>query len=110
MSLYAPISAEQVGALKTKPAPVPSVIKFSAAWCGPCKAMSPRLEQLANDYTQRVEFHEFDATERAVEAKALGVTTVPTIHVVLPNGELKSFNGPMADRQVKMLLDKVVGL
>jgi thioredoxin 1 len=60
----------------------PVVVDFYADWCGPCKAMAPMFERLADRYEGEVRFVKVD-TERAPEiAQALGIRGLPTMALV----------------------------
>ena len=64
-----------------------SVIQFSAAWCGPCKVLSPILEELSSE-VDGVEFVKLDVDQHPEIAGANGVMGVPTV-VMLKGGEVK---------------------
>lgn len=62
------------------------VIDFSAEWCGPCKALSPTLEELAKEYAGKVLFYKVDIDECKELAQAYGIRSVPTMLFCPANG------------------------
>jgi len=79
------INAEEYNELLNSEAPV--VIDFHATWCGPCKVLSPILEELS-DEVAGVEFVKLDVDQHPEIAGANGVMGVPTV-VMLKGGEVK---------------------
>ena len=63
------------------------VIDFHATWCGPCKVLSPILEEL-NDEIEGVEFVKLDVDQHPQIAGQNQVMGVPTV-VILKDGEVK---------------------
>ena len=56
----------------------PVVVDFWAPWCGPCRAVTPVLEQLAGE-TDRIEFVKLDIDENPATASRYDVLSIPTV-------------------------------
>ena len=79
------INAKEYSELLNSDSPV--VIDFHATWCGPCKVLSPILEELSSE-VDGVEFVKLDVDQHPDIAGANGVMGVPTV-VMLKGGEVK---------------------
>jgi thioredoxin 1 len=72
-----------------------TVKKFSAVWCGPCRALSPVIKEIKESYisNSNVKFEEYDVDEFNEETQKYGITSVPTI-IIEKNGEvIERFTG-----------------
>lgn len=69
--------------IKSKPV---VMIDFFATWCGPCKMLSPILEQIANEGEVDVAIAKLDIDESLEIAKQFGVMSVPTV-IIFKNGD-----------------------
>ena len=56
-----------------------AIIDFSATWCGPCKRLSPILDDLAKEYSGKIIFYNVDLDACRELAQAYGVSSVPTM-------------------------------
>jgi thioredoxin 1 len=56
----------------------PVLVDFWAPWCGPCRAVTPVLEQLAGE-TEKVEFVKLDIDENPLSASRYDVLSIPTV-------------------------------
>jgi thioredoxin 1 len=65
----------------------PAIIDFYATWCGPCKMMSPRLEEIAKEYAGKLVVYKVDTDQEQQLSASLGIQSLPTIVFVPKNGQ-----------------------
>jgi len=66
---------------------VPVVVDFWAEWCGPCKLISPVLDELAGEYSGRVKVTKLNVDENPSTSMKYGVRSIPTL-LFFKNGEI----------------------
>jgi len=65
----------------------PVLVDFWAAWCGPCKAIAPSLEQLATEMAGRVTIAKVNVDENGDLSNRFGVRNIPTL-LIFKDGRL----------------------
>ena len=58
---------------------VPVLVDFFATWCGPCKMLTPVIEELADEYEGKAKIGKLDVDEAGQTASKFKVLSVPTI-------------------------------
>ena len=58
---------------------VPVLVDFWAAWCGPCRAIAPTVEEIASEYSGRLKVVKVDVDENQDVSIQYGVQSIPTL-------------------------------
>ena len=72
---------------------VPVVVDFWAAWCGPCRMVTPELEKLVAKYGDQVEVVKVDVDANPALAQAFNVMSIPTIALFQPGQQPNGVTG-----------------
>ena len=59
--------------------PLPVMIDFWAEWCGPCKVLSPIIEELAKDYEGKVKVGKVDVDDQGALSMRYNIMSIPTV-------------------------------
>jgi len=66
---------------------LPAIIDFYADWCGPCKMVTPILEELSNEYEGRLLIYKVNTDAEQELSAAFGIQSMPTILFIAADGE-----------------------
>jgi thioredoxin 1 len=81
------------------------VIKFSATWCGPCKALSPVLNEVKGEHPN-VMFEDVDVDQNKDYAMQLGISSVPTVIVMKNGSEVHRFSGVKPKNVINSIINQ----
>ncbi len=87
---------------------VPVLVDFWAVWCGPCKAIAPVLEELADDYAGKAKVVKVDVDQNKQIAAQFGIRSIPTLFVFKGGEKVETAIGLQSKEQLAVLLDKYV--
>lgn len=85
------------------------VVDFWAPWCGPCRMLSPTIEQLARELAGKVVFGKLNVDENPRVASAFGIQSIPTV-AIFKNGQMvDGFVGVASKSQIQSKVSQYIG-
>lgn len=84
----------------------PAVVDFYANWCGPCRMISPILEEIAGEYNGKIIVYKVDTEKERLLSQNLGIQSLPTILLIPAQGQPRVIMGALPkDQLVKAIQD-----
>lgn len=80
------------------------LVDFWAPWCGPCKMVSPIIEQLSREYSGKVAFGKVNVDENQRIAASFGIQSIPTLMIFKGSKAVDVIIGAMPKAQIEMKL------
>ncbi len=90
---------------KLRQNPRPVVVDLWAPWCGPCRAVRPTLEKLAQEYAGRVDLWEINADENGELLRKLKIYGIPTLIAYHDHEEKVRYVGTRSQKDLEALFE-----
>jgi thioredoxin len=87
----------------------PAIIDFHADWCGPCKMVSPVLEELEQEYDGKIKVYKIDTDQEQELAAAFGIQSLPSLLFVPSDNEKPQLaQGALPKETLKQVIGEVL--
>jgi len=88
----------------------PCVVDFYADWCGPCKMVTPVLEELAKDFEGKLDIYKVNTEEEQELASVFGIRSIPSILFVPATGQPQMAMGALPKETFIKAFKDVLGV
>jgi thioredoxin 1 len=87
---------------------VPVLVDFWAAWCGPCRALSPKLDEISQSYTGKMKFVKMDVDANHQVPAQFGIRGIPTLILFKEGKMVDQLVGNQPKEVIEDLLKKAL--
>ena len=89
-------------------ADAPVIVDFWAPWCGPCRMVSPTIDELAKEYEGKLVVGKMNVDENQVPASQFNVMSIPTVMIFKDGKPVKSIIGAQGKESYKKAIDEAL--
>lgn len=87
---------------------LPCIIDFYADWCGPCKMVSPILEELSKEYEGKINIYKVNTENERELSAAFGIRSIPSVLFCPKDGQPQMSMGALPKDAFKKTIDDVL--
>jgi thioredoxin len=88
----------------------PAIIDFYADWCGPCKMVAPILEDLKEEYGEKLEIYKVDTEEEKELSAMFGIQSIPSLLFIPLDGQPQMAMGALPKETFKQAIGDVLSV
>ena len=89
---------------------IPCIIDFYADWCGPCKMLSPILEELSQEYKGKINIYKIDTEVEQELSAAFAVRSIPTMLFCSMDKSPEMAQGVLPKAELQRIIKEVLGV
>ncbi|HDQ16380.1 MAG TPA: thioredoxin [Bacteroidetes bacterium] len=86
----------------------PCLIDFYADWCAPCKMVAPILEELSEEYKDKIDIYKVDTEAEQELAGAFGIRSIPSLLFCPMEGQPQMAQGALPKDNMKQAIEDVL--
>ena len=89
---------------------LPVLVDFWAEWCGPCKALAPTVDQVAQKYDGKAKVVKLNVDDNNDTAQRYAIRGIPTLILFKGGSEAERVVGSTSKENISRMIDRVLGL
>jgi thioredoxin len=88
----------------------PAIIDFYADWCGPCKVVAPILEELKEEYGDKLDIFKVNTEEQRELSSVFGIQSIPSLLFIPKEGQPQMAMGALPKETFKQAISEVLSV
>lgn len=88
----------------------PAIIDFYADWCGPCKVVAPILEELKDEYGDKLDIFKVNTEEQRELSSVFGIQSIPSLLFIPKDGQPQMAMGALPKETFKQAISEVLSV
>ena len=89
---------------------IPAIVDFYANWCGPCKTIAPILEELQEEYGDKLNIYKVNTEEQSELASVFGIQSIPSVLFIPKEGQPQMAMGALPKETFKQAITEVLSV
>jgi len=87
---------------------LPVIIDFYATWCGPCRMLSPKVEEIAREYAGKIVVYKVDTDKEPLLAQSMGISSLPTLLFIPLKGKPQASMGAVPKETLVKAINEIL--